>query len=158
MAIDLEAQILSIHDAMISVAAQSGYFTQVNDHEPTSSPDAGGMFAAVWLQFIKPVAARSGLNKVSGLVTYNLRMYLRQIQEQQDWIDPEMVRATARLMATFSGAFTLGGLVTAVDLLGLSGDVPLSGMAGYLTLGQTKYRVMTLTVPMVVDDLFTQAP
>jgi hypothetical protein len=154
---DLEAQVQNIHNAMVSVVQKSGYFKQVNDHEPTSPASGLDMFAACWLQLLRPIAARSGLNTVSGLLVYNVRMYTSQISDQQDYIDPQMIRATAKLMSSYSGAFTLGGLITAVDLLGLSGDIPLSGIAGYLQLGTTKYRVMTITVPMVVDDLFTQA-
>lgn len=155
--VDLEAQISNIHAAMTSVVQKSSYFRQVNDHEPTSAPAGLDMFAACWLQFLRPVPARSGLNTISGLLTYNVRMYTSQFAEQQDYIDPQMIRATAKLMALFAGAFTLGGSITAVDLLGLTGDVPLSAVAGYLQLGQTRYRVMTITVPMLVDDLFTQA-
>lgn len=152
---DLEQQILAIHNGVISVPMRTAYFTSVNSHEPTSPPSGLDMFAAVWLQFLRPIAARSGLNKTSGLLVYNCRMYTNQM-EDQDYIDPQMVRATAALMAAYSGDFDINGLVTAVDLLGMH-DVPLSAVAGYLQLGTVKFRVMTLTIPLIVDDLFTQA-
>lgn len=154
---DLEATVQAIHNAMVSVVQESGYFKQVNDHEPTSPVAGLDMFAACWAQLLRPIAARSGLNTVSGLLVYNVRLYSSQMSEQQDYIDPQMIRATAKLMSGYCGGFTLGGRITAVDLLGLSGDIPLSAIAGYLQLATFKYRVMTLTVPMVVDDLFTQA-
>ena len=149
-------QIDNIHNGMLTVALESGYFTSVNSHEPTSAPAGLDMFAAVWCQLIKPVPARSGLNKTSGMLIYNLRMYTNQM-EDQDYIDPQMLRATSDLMRRYSGRFALGGLICAIDLLGAY-DIPLSAVAGYLQLGTTKYRVMTLTIPMIVDNLFTQAP
>lgn len=156
---DLEDQIDEVTNKMVSTAMETGYFTHVQSHEPTSAQATTDLFAACWMQLLRPVAAASGLNNTSGLLMYNLRMYMRQMGEEgtpQDYIDPQMVRATARLMLLYSSRFTLSGLIRNVDLLGAHGE-PLAAVAGYLTLGTVKYRVMTITIPMVINDLFTQA-
>ena len=45
-----------------------------------------------------------------------------------------------------------------VDLLGQAG-VPLSARAGYLEMDDgAVYRVVTLTVPVLVNDLWSQSP
>lgn len=154
---DLEAQIDNIHAHMVSVVQECGYFRQVNEHEPTSAPAGIDMFAACWVQIIRPVPKRSGLNRVSGLLVYRVRLYMSQFEEQRDYIDPQMIRATACLMGLYAGNFTLQGTITAVDLLGAADDIPLSAIAGYLQLATTKYRVMDITVPLIIDDLFSQA-
>lgn len=156
MASVLEDTIEGIVDAIVSHALATGYFVSVNGHEPKSTPTTEMTYAA-WLQRIRPIPARSGLNRTSGLVVYNTRIYLGMVTEPQDYIDPRMTKATSALMAAYSGAFTFGGLISNVDLLGAHG-FPLESMAGYITLGTTKFRVMTITVPCVVNDLFTQAP
>jgi hypothetical protein len=60
-------------------------------------------------------------------------------------------------MRAYSGDFTLGGEVVFVDLLGQTGAQQLEGQAGYLSAGDGQmYRVFTITVPVVIDDLFDQ--
>jgi len=156
MASVLEEKIDGIIDATVSHASATGYFATVNGHEPKSTPSTE-MTCAIWLQRIRPIPARSGLNNTTGLVIFNCRLYIGMVTEPQDYIDPRMTKATSALMAAYSGAFTFGGLISNVDLLGAHGQ-PLESMAGYITVGTTKFRVMTIAIPCVVNDLFTQAP
>ena len=44
-----------------------------------------------------------------------------------------------------------------IDLLGAYGQ-KLSAQAGYITIDSHMYRIMTLTIPCVINDLWTQAP
>jgi hypothetical protein len=59
-------------------------------------------------------------------------------------------------MAAYSGDFTLGDVVQEVDLLGEVG-VPLRAQAGYITINQTMYRCMDITLPLIVNDLWSQS-
>lgn len=154
MASPLEEKIDAILDACTSIGAASGYFSAVNGHEP-KSPPSSELTYATWVQRTRPIPAASGLDRTSGLVVINGRIYMSMVAEPQDYIDPQMTKATSALMAAYSGQFTLGGLIKNIDLLGAHG-FPLESMAGYLTINTTKYRVMTLTIPCVVNDLFTQ--
>ena len=142
-------------DAAVSHALTTGLFEKVNGHEPKSAPGSG-LTAAVWAQSIGPVQS-SGLSSSSGRVELNVRIYTNMLSEPQDAIDPRMIAATSTLLSQYSGDFDLGVTgVRNVDLLGLAG-VPLSAQAGYLNQDGKLYRVMTLTLPVIVNDVWDQA-
>lgn len=63
---------------------------------------------------------------------------------------PPVTRATSSALA---GGYTFGGTVFAVDLLGAYGE-PLRAEAGYLTIGNTMFRVMDVFVPIVLSDVW----
>lgn len=146
--------ILGLTDALVSHAQASGYFERVNGHEPKNPPSTGGLTAGVWADRVTPVRA-SGLDSVSVLLVFNVRLYTSAVQEPADAIDPQMLAAADALCAAYSGDFTLGGLLRSVDLLGAYGT-PLDVRAGYLQHDGVLYRVMTIAVPCVVNDLWTE--
>jgi hypothetical protein len=96
------------------------------------------------------------LTATTALLTFNVRVYSWISQDPPDEIDPVMLTAVSALMDAYTGHFTLGGLIKNVDLLGSQG-VPLSADAGYIQQSETSYRVYTITVPLVINDLWTQA-
>ena len=143
-----------IVDVVMSHALASGYFDRVNGHEPKNAP-GNGLSAAVWADSIRSVQS-SGLSSTSAAVVLNVRLYTSMLQEPQDAIDPAMLRAVSALFAAYSGDFTLGGNAREVDLLGSDG-APLQAKAGYLNQDQKLYRVMTITLPVIVNDAWDQA-
>jgi hypothetical protein len=145
--------VTAILDAVVSHALASGYFDQVNQHEPKNAPGAG-LTGAVWVDSIRP-AMSSGLDSSSALLVLNVRLYTSMLQEPQDAIDPTVMDATNALYAAYAGDFTLGGLVRHVDLRGAEG-APLQAKAGYLNQDQRMYRVMTITLPVVVNDAWDE--
>lgn len=144
-----------IIDALVSNAASTGLFTQVNTHEPKSAPRSD-LLCAIWIDRVLPYAERSGLNATSALLIFNARIYTSMTQFPQDAIDPKVVIAVDTLMTQYSGDFTLGGEVANIDLLGESGFM-LEAQAGYITQDNKPYRVMTITIPLIVNDAWTQA-
>lgn len=142
-----------LFDRLMSHVMSLGLFETVNSHEPKSAPGQG-LHAAFWLDSIGPIKT-SGLASSSGLVTFNLRMYGSMLTEPQDAIDPAMLVALDGILAAYSGDFTLDGLVRQVDLLGAYGP-GLSARAGYLEQGGQMFRVMTVTLPLVVNDIWNQ--
>ena len=66
------------------------------------------------------------------------------------WLD-------AALIGAYSGDFDFGGEagVRAVDLLGMTGT-PLAAIAGYIEMDRKMMRVITITLPVVINDLWTQ--
>ncbi|TAJ21836.1 MAG: hypothetical protein EPO65_00620 [Dehalococcoidia bacterium] len=147
---------VGILSAVESHAASSGHFERVNTHEPKNAP-GNGLTAAVWVQRLAPIARRSGLAATSALLLVNLRVYSNMLQEPQDAIDPNVVAAVDALMSAYSGDFTLGGLVAEVDVLGQFGTT-LAAEAGYLSQDNKLFRVMTLTVPLVLNNVWEQVP
>lgn len=152
MALDTQ----QIIDAVTSHALASGHFERVNGHEPKSAP-GNGITGAVWVDATEPARGGSGLAATTARLTLNVRLYTSMLAEPPDAIDPRLMAAHDALMTAYSGDFTLDGLVRAVDLLGMAG-VPLSSRAGYLTQDSRLYRVITITLPVLVNDVWEQTP
>ncbi len=152
MALDA-AGVQAIFDAIQSHAMSSGYFEKVNTHEPKKAPK--GMIAAIWLDSFGPQIGESGLDATSVRLVFNVRLMRDMIREPQDAIDPAMLTAAAGLMESYSGAFTLGGSVAFIDLIG-NGGIPLSAQAGYISQDHKMLRTITIIVPAVVHDAWTQ--
>lgn len=154
MATGLDCQ--SYTDSLVSLAAATGLFVKVNAHEPANAPNAG-LTASVWVDSIDPVPRVSGLNETAVRITFNIRIYQTLLAESLDAIDPAIIAAVDALMAALSSEFALAGTVMEVDLLGAYGT-PLAAKAGYLNTASQPMRVVTITVPLVVDNVWGQAP
>lgn len=145
---------LGILQALESHAVRLGHLERVNRHEPKNAPGRG-LTAAIWVQRVAPAATASGLAVTSAVITANVRLYANMLAEPQDAVDPNLVAAADALMNAYSGDFTLGDRIRNVDLLGQFGE-PLSAQAGYLEQDRKLFRVITITVPMVVNDVWEQ--
>lgn len=150
MALDID----TITDKIVSYAASLGYFDQVNAHEPKSAP-GHGLSVAVWFQSLSPLGAGSGLRSTTALLEMNLRIYTNMLQKPEDMIDPNMVKAADALIQAFSGDFTFGDNIRNVDLLG-SYSQGLRGEAGYIPIDKFQYRTFTISIPLVVNDVWDQ--
>ncbi len=147
--------IVGITDSVQSHAQSLGMFEVVTLHEPKSKPTSG-LTCGIWADRVAPYPAGSGLNTTTALVVMAVRLYMPMLSQPYDDIDTNMVAAVDALMRAYSGAFTLEGQVREVDLLGESGT-SLSGQAGYIEQDRTMYRVYTITLPLIVNDLWAQA-
>jgi len=147
------AAVATLFDKVVSHALTLAVFERVNSHEP-KSPPGSGTSCAVWVQSIAPVTG-SGLAATSGVVTLNVRLYSSFIQQPLDEIDPDLLTAATTLLGAYTGDFDFGGTVRNVDLLGMYGT-PMSAQAGYLTQDSHVYRVMTITLHVVINDLWNQ--
>ena len=146
-------------DALVSHALASGMFGSVNGHEPKSAPAANQITCAVWVQRFVPYPEGSALANVTGTLTVMVRLYAPSLAEPADAIDPDMMDAADVLMAAYAGHFTLGGNVRNIDLLGeASGSQGLTLNAGYLTQDSRQFRVLDITLPMVINDVWQEAP
>ena len=151
-----------ILNAIVSEYQRTGYFDRVNTHEPKKKP-ARGLTAAIWPQEIGPVDLASGSAATSALVIFTGRIY-KNISTKtttafgpytEDAIDGYMLEVTSRLIREFHDDFDFGGLIRHVDLLGQFGQ-PLGAKAGYLDQDNAKFRIMDLTIPCVVNDVWPQ--
>lgn len=147
--------ITGILDAVVSHAMASGHFERVNAHEP-ANPPGHGLTCAVWADQVTPVRS-SGLSSVSSLLVFHVRLFTSTRSEPADAIDPAMLAAVDALCAAYTGDFTLGGAVRQVDVLGSAGQ-PLSVRAGYVPQDGALYRVMTISLPLIVNDLWEEIP
>ncbi|HVI79571.1 MAG TPA: hypothetical protein VM715_15670 [Candidatus Acidoferrum sp.] len=143
-----------IVDEIVSHVLALGTFERVNSHEPKNSP-GNGLSCAIWADSVKAVPAASGLASSAAQVVMNMRLYTSMLQQPYDDIDPNLMTVLDVLMAEFSGDFELGGAVRNVDLLGEHGT-SFGAQAGYLNIDNKIYRVMTLTVPLIINDAWNQ--
>ena len=144
-----------IINAIVSHALTLGRFDAVNGHEPKSAP-SNGLTASVWLNSIRGVQS-SGLASTSARVEFNVRLQTSMLKEPQDAIDPMMMSAMDVLLTAYIGDFTLGAVARAVDVRGMDGE-GLNAQAGYITQDNRTYRIIDITLPVIVNDVWTEAP
>lgn len=156
--IPLGDRLEEILNTLISFTMRLGLFDQVMGHEP-KSPPRNGLTAALWLQTMAPAVGQSSISSTSLRVAWYLRIYQNFLSQPEDAIDPIVMRAMAAIMEALSADFDLDlDGVRAIDLLGITGP-PMGAEAGYVPMGQPPkiYRCMTLTIPIIVDDVFAQS-
>jgi hypothetical protein len=144
--------VVAIRDGLISHALSLGMFRSVSGHEPKSAPP-DGLYGALWVDDFRP--APSGLVSTSMRLTFNFRVGTNMISQPEDDTDLNVLVAVAALMAAYSGDFSLNGSAMNIDLTGPNG---LSARAGYLNQDSHLYRVMVISIPILVNDVFDQAP
>jgi hypothetical protein len=149
--------------AICGTAQRVGHFPTVDGHEPREAPN-NDLHAAFWLLSIRPAGGRvSGLASTATVVTFLGRLYIPAgdgVGEPADQLDVDLLAAVDRLMAAFIGDFTLGGRVRNVDIFG-EVSPGLSADAGYVAFGGPngkKFRVMTITLPLIVNDMYEEVP
>lgn len=145
-----------IFNELISHAGTLGQFEKINGHEPKAAPTTGGIVASFWVERFAPIQRRSGLNVTSMLLMVSCRIQTSMLQDPQDDIDPRVLNSAVALVGSMTGDFDLGGQIAQIDLLGAFWPNGLNGRAGYVDLGSTKYRVMLIEIPMIIDDVWTQ--
>lgn len=149
----MSLDISNLLNAIVSHAQSTGWFDTVNQHEP-KSPPGNGLNCAVWVESINPT--RSGLAATSVIATFTVRVYSNMLQEPQDLIDPNAVQAIDVLMTAYSNDFTLGAQARNIELLRNQSGIGLSVRSGYVNMSGKMYRVMDITLPITVNDVWTQ--
>jgi len=149
------AAVRALFDALASAAEATGVFDGgVIRHEPKSAPVTLPA-CAVWFEEIRP-ARLSGAASVSAVVIFRARVYeAKMLAEPQDNIDPGLLAHTSVLLSAWSGQFSLGGTVRAIDLLGMEGT-PLAAVAGFIPHDNVLLRVAEITVPVIVNDVWDE--
>lgn len=142
-------------DRIASHAMASGFFDRVNQHEPKSKPGRG-LTCAVWIDRIEPARGQSGLVNTTARVVFNVRIYTNMLQNPQDAIDPQMMIAADALFTAYTGNFTLGDDTRYIDLLGITQGHELFCQSGYINIDNMVFRVLTFTLPVIVEDAWPQ--
>lgn len=143
-----------IRSRITSHAQADGRFGQVLKHEPVSGPGSGLTYA-VWVTDLAPVPTSSGLASTTARLELAGRIYTPADTEPMDDTDDLVVGATDTLMTAYSGGFKLGDSVRCIDLLGAYGAA-LRARYGYLPIDSTTYRIATMTIPIIVNNAWTQ--
>lgn len=150
-----EEWISDILDAVMSDVQMSNYFKSVNSVEPKRAPNTE-MTAAIWVVSVDPIALASGLAATSARLVFNLRMYQNMLSKPEDMIDPRMTKALSNIMRRYHDNYDFDGIIRNVDVFGQYG-VALSAQSGYLEVDKINYRIIDLTIPCIVNDVWTQS-
>lgn len=148
-----QSRIEAVFTKTSSWLAGLGVFDRVTGAEPKSAPGRG-VSCGLWVQRVA-VANSSGLANSTGHLTLFARIYTDMLQEPSGAIDPRILRATALVYGRLIGGFTLDGLIQMVDVRGAHGQL-LDAQAGYLTMDSKMYRIMTITIPMIINDCWPE--
>jgi hypothetical protein len=140
-------------DLLMSHAQRSGLFDTVNGHETLNGPGVG-VHAEVITDTIDPIQA-SGLAATSARLAVKVRITTDMRGDPQDGIDPRIVNASGKFIGSVHANFELSGNARFVDLLGAYG-VPLSARSGYIEKDRMQYRLMDVTVPIIINDVWDQ--
>lgn len=139
--------------AALDHAKRLGIFDGFAQHEPENPPT--GMSYALWVDRIDPIPERSGLSATAMRFALMARLYKPMPGGARDDIDPAIVKAIDALLRVYNADFTLGGLVSHVDIEGAYG-LPMRAEGGFLQQAEVPYRVMTLVLPLIVNDAYPQ--
>lgn len=135
-------------DAMASKLQASGYFQEVKIGEPKAPPNAP-IAAAIYMSRVGVAQLTLGTTIESHVVI--VRIYTNMLEEPTAKIETDLAIVASDFMADLAGEFDLGGSVRNVDVGGQhSGG--LSAEWGYIDLSGKWYRVVDVTVPLIVDD------
>lgn len=150
----LESQIAEVANQLYSKISTLGYFANVDMHEPKSAP-RGDLTVGMFVQQMQPEAAASGLAATSFRIEYVARIYKPFKSAPEGLIDINVGMAAAAIIGVLSGDFDLSGNVRNVVLLGGS-SAALGGRAGYQNIDGTNYRIMDITIPVMINDAIVQ--
>ena len=143
-----------IMNALASYAGQIGAFERIQLHEPKTAVSSG-LSVAVWFQSIDPIQSLSSLAKTSLRIEFVFRLYDNMLREPADEIDPEMTRVVNLLFNALHAGFTLGGLITQVDVIGTYGP-PLRSQAGYIQQEKKLMRAVSVYIPCIKVNALNQ--
>ncbi len=147
-------KVVTVLDALTSHASALGLFEQVLSHEPKSAPTATTY--CIFSDQIVPFRERSGLASVSVVELFIGRIYLDFLQQPEDSIDRDMLMALDALMTSYIGDLDFGDADVELDVLGQYTNGVLS-KAGYIKHDNRIFRVIDISLPVIVNDVWTEA-
>jgi len=132
-------------------------FVDVLDYECRAMPP-DGIIASVYFNELGGVPDDSGLAATSGTLVLNVRLYVSTVRQPYGTTERSIVRAAQQMCGALNASFTLDGSVRNVDIFGASG-VRLRAVGGYIPAQDGKLmRVVTITLPTIVNDVWEQTP
>jgi hypothetical protein len=82
-------------------------------------------------------------------------IYANMLAEPYEETDGKLIRALDALMTAYNGDFTLGGTIRNVDVFGQVTQ-GLRVTAEYFKPDDVLFRVLTISLPLIVNDVWEQ--
>ena len=128
--------------------SQSGLFADVQIGEPMSAPDTSDRaFAAILLGPRRVVETTLATSVEERSVI--IRVYIAVRREPRQDIEFELDEIASDILSRLGGDFELGGDIRQVWVTGMVAS------PAYQQVGTVMYRLIDITVPMIVDDSVT---
>ena len=139
---------------VLDKVAGTGKFEAVVGYEPLSAPTERLTAAVFVADPLSPIAESSGLAAADARLVIMVRVMRRALSEPLEDVDLDALDAADAVMDALAGGYTLGSTVRAVDLLGESGQ-GVEVQPGYATIDKTIFRLMDITVPVMINNVWT---
>ena len=123
--------------------------------EPFSPPV--GLTAAIFFMDVDP--AQTTLGSTIDVWTLQVRIYARAGMTPVDAskVEISVAQGVQTVLSALAGGFTLSGSMRAIDWAGEEAGRKLSVKWGHLVVSGTIFRMVDITVPLIVDDAATFA-
>lgn len=137
-------------DRIVTYLQGDGGVRLAQTGEPKSPPvTSNSLFASVIMRSTSVVLVT--LNGTIESHTIQIRLYRDMLAEPQKSIEVDLATAAQRIQADLAGEYDLGGGIRNVDVGGEHGQA-LRTDWGYVTIDQRMYRIVDITVALIVDD------
>jgi hypothetical protein len=142
-------------------AKRLGIFTEVIPFDPGSAPTGKGLTMAFWFGSMFPIPRESGLSATSMVQMMYARLFLNITTERTRETDPTILGAAVLVMRELTSDISFGlddeGVWT--DLLGNARNPGVRADPRYVKYGQggALFRVVDITIPVVLEDFFAQS-
>lgn len=143
----------ALFKALQSYAQKLNLFQAVVTSEPENAP-GNRLYCSIVLDdpCITCDGSRSGLNSVTGTISFLVNIWSAANQRPLESIDPEVLAVAGSFIGALAGGFTLGGTIRNIDLFAVRARPAWADFQG------KQYRVMQVNVPAVINDLWTEEP
>ena len=142
--------------AIESHLAKSGYDQKVQIGEYKAPPPGQAFAAAIYIRSTRVLRlfANGGTQE---LHVAAIRLYRDMLQEPQEDGETVLAVAAEQMMQNIAQDADLGATIMTVDVGGISGT-PMGSDWGYADIGGKMFRIVDITVPLLVNDSMTVAP
>lgn len=151
MPFDVTASMRALESHLLS----SGRFVHVQVGEPKAVVDSDGFVAALMMDHAQIVSLTMSTTIELHVVT--IRIYKNMLAEPQDQWEIDGAKIYSEVSDLLYADFTLGGQVRNIDFGGEHGST-YQAIWAYGDIGGPIFRVVDITVPLVVDGATTLAP
>jgi hypothetical protein len=131
------------------------YFSTVEIGEPKSPPADQYASAYIWMDSVTTVQA--SLNGSIEVYLTTVRLMTGLFEEPIELIETQTAEAYSKASEALFANFSLDNKIRNIDAAGQYG-ASYGGTWGHLDLGGNLYRIVDITLPLIVDDSATFAP
>lgn len=136
-----------------SYVKRTGRAKRVVLYDPMSQVPPGTI--SISIRSVRAFNQISALNKTGVCIVFSIVLYIDSKAEPKDGQELELMGVFDLLMQSFNEKFTLEGAVHSIDIFGRAGT-PLGADFGRVEIDKVIYRVMDITLPLLVTNVWTQ--